>query len=489
MARFSPVLLLLFLVSPDLAAYKLIAPTPFSVINKNYIKLQVLAEAGDQPSDSVMFDIFYNAGKKLTISSDASLSYVQRLNDFNDGIFYVRARVYYNNTADTLSGVYDHSGIPVILDRHRAFNEETFTSFYLDHSEDLVKYLVEVSQYKMEGNNNNLTFSSCWNYDSIYFHVEVKDANVNYVNPQRWDFFQAKQYLNVLWNSDCIEIGLDLMHNRNEWKQADDYELLIDGRGNYVGNQWSITDSLYNNWGKNTRVKFTYTGTVNNNQDTDEGYHILVAIPWTEFGLKPVEGQSIGFDIQLYDKDADLDESFRSSLSGTNPESNDNTSEWTTLTLAPPQPFLVRNAKILVIVTILLVLPIAFLVRRRLTRKFISPAEIAAPEIKKGSYSQSTNTAIDYVTEHYHEPELSRQQIAEKAFITEKYLSSLFKKETGVNLVTYINKYRIDKSIDLLKTTRLTIAEIAFKIGYNSLQNFNKNFKSITGKTPSDFRK
>ncbi|MBE7179397.1 MAG: helix-turn-helix transcriptional regulator, partial [Mucilaginibacter polytrichastri] len=107
---------------------------------------------------------------------------------------------------------------------------------------------------------------------------------------------------------------------------------------------------------------------------------------------------------------------------------------------------------------------------------------------KEPVYSESVSKAIRYISSNYQRHDLSRQDIAAHVFLSEKYLSSLFARETGTHLIAYINQYRIQKAIDLLKQTRLPVSEIAFKVGYSSVQNFNKNFKSVTATSPSHYR-
>ncbi|RYU91233.1 helix-turn-helix domain-containing protein [Mucilaginibacter terrigena] len=468
-------LFLLVCLAVTANAYKIIAPEPFSIAAKNYIKLQVLADKGDTAPDSVVFEVLYNSGNLLRRKSDASLSMVITLNDFNDGVFYVKARVYHNGKCDILSSKFDEAGVPVILDRHSAYNETTYQSAY--------KAAKQPQQYSYTCNNNKLKFNSRWDVDSLYFDFEVQDANLNYVKPGYISLFQTKKYLRTLWDSDCIEIGLDMQHDRSVWKKEDDYELLVDVTGNYSGNRWDAGRNFFKNWGRHTRVKVKQQGTLNNNQDIDKGYTISIAIPWAELNYKPVANTTIGFDIQLYDKDAQLDEAFRTSLSGTNPESNDNTSEWTSLTLARES----SNAKFYLLGIIPLLALLWMITRKR--KDPAVPIPMAEEAINHPpAYSESIRKAIDLIHAHYHDPHLSRQQIAGQVFISEKYLSSLFNKETGVHLIHYINKYRVDKAIELLQHTRLSVSEIAFKVGYNSLQNFNKNFKAISGKAPSNYR-
>ncbi|WP_158557136.1 helix-turn-helix domain-containing protein [Mucilaginibacter conchicola] len=455
------------------AAYKIIAPEPFSIAAKNYIKLQVLADKHDAAPDSVVFEVLYNSGNVLRRRSDASLSMVITLNDFNDGIFYVKAKVYHGGKCEVLSSKYDESGVPVLLDRHSAYNETTFSSSFGK---------TKPRRYTYTANNNRLNFTSRWDSDSLYFDFDIKDANLNYVQPGYISLFQTKSYLRTLWDSDCIEIGLDMNHDRSEWKHEDDYELLIDVAGKYIGNRWDAQKNFFTNWGKQTRVKVTPRGTLNNNEDTDEGYSISVAIPWAELNYKPHPNQTIGFDIQLYDKDAKLDEAFRTSLSGTNPESNDNTSEWTNLILYKES----NNARMYWLI-LAVVSGVSLIVYRRKRNNKLAGATAQTPTVEP-KYSEITRKAMAFIQQHYHDPELSRQQIAAQVFITEKYLSSLFNKETGMHLIYYINKCRVDKAVELLQSTRLSVSEIAFKVGYSSLQNFNKNFKAVTSKAPSAYR-
>jgi AraC-like DNA-binding protein len=459
-------------------AYRIITPEPFNIARKNYLKLQLLAEKGDAAPDSVFFDILYNSGLTIKTKTNASLSMVITLNEFNDGVFYVQARVYHQNKCDTLGSKYDPAGIPVILDRRIAFNETIFQSNHLEKRNDLQD---DRLPYVFNCNNNKLSFSSFWDEDSLYLHFIIKDANLNYVKPGYIDLFQAKNYLNTLWNSDCIEIGFDMQHDRSEWKGINDYELLVDVKGNYAGNRWDAEKNFFTHWGENTRISVEKQGTLNNNEDMDEGYTISIAVPWTDLGYVPKADGSIGFDIQLYDKDALLDDAFRTSISGTNPESNDNTSEWTSLVFIKGSTGLIYYllAGGLVLVTGY------FIFKKGKVVPKATGIPLHSPDLP---YSDSIQKAISFIAVHYQHQDLSRQQIAEHVFLSEKYVSSLFMRETGKHLVAYINNYRIEKAIQLLKETRLSVSEIAFKVGYGSLQNFNKNFKAITQKSPSEFR-
>lgn len=69
------------------------------------------------------------------------------------------------------------------------------------------------------------------------------------------------------------------------------------------------------------------------------------------------------------------------------------------------------------------------------------------------------------------------------------YLSKIFKSTYNVTLSDYLNSYRIKQSCELLKTTNLTLENIAAKVGYNNTQSYQRFFKKYKGITPTEFRK
>ena len=84
--------------------------------------------------------------------------------------------------------------------------------------------------------------------------------------------------------------------------------------------------------------------------------------------------------------------------------------------------------------------------------------------------------------------ELSLSYLAEMLYMHPKYLSVLFKKETGQNLSEYVTKSRIEKAKQLLQETNLKIMEIADLCGFHNTRYFMTVFKQQTGQTPTAFR-
>lgn len=80
------------------------------------------------------------------------------------------------------------------------------------------------------------------------------------------------------------------------------------------------------------------------------------------------------------------------------------------------------------------------------------------------------------------------QEVAEQLGVSQRYLSDLLKSLTGMNTQQYLQAKMIEKSKELLSTGRLTVAEVAFQLGFDYPQSFNKFFKKKTGFSPMDFR-
>lgn len=94
---------------------------------------------------------------------------------------------------------------------------------------------------------------------------------------------------------------------------------------------------------------------------------------------------------------------------------------------------------------------------------------------------------FNYINEHYLE-NICIRDISRKFNVNANYLSHLFKKEEGMAFTEYITDLRINYACTLLKTTRMPVAEVAEKTGFNDYYYFTRVFKKITGKTPTAFR-
>jgi AraC-like DNA-binding protein len=78
--------------------------------------------------------------------------------------------------------------------------------------------------------------------------------------------------------------------------------------------------------------------------------------------------------------------------------------------------------------------------------------------------------------------------LAEQVHLSPSYLSDLLKKETGKNTQDHIHYYLIEEAKNSLLSTNKSVGEIAYSLGFEYPQYFNKLFKQKTGKTPIEFR-
>lgn len=85
--------------------------------------------------------------------------------------------------------------------------------------------------------------------------------------------------------------------------------------------------------------------------------------------------------------------------------------------------------------------------------------------------------------------ELSLHSLASQQGISDGYLSTVFKKETGKTVSEYIREKRIKYAMHLLDTTHLQVQTIALHCGIMDMQYFSKVFKKQVGKTPKEYRK
>lgn len=116
--------------------------------------------------------------------------------------------------------------------------------------------------------------------------------------------------------------------------------------------------------------------------------------------------------------------------------------------------------------------------------------EIEGTETEKTFQRYKSMIALskDYIDAHYAQ-NLSLKEISDYVGYSQSHFCYLFKAITGKTAVEYINSVRVQKAINLLKNTKLSVLDISLEVGFNTISNFNKTFKLITGLTPRDYRK
>ncbi|HEY5586635.1 MAG TPA: helix-turn-helix domain-containing protein [Ruminiclostridium sp.] len=95
---------------------------------------------------------------------------------------------------------------------------------------------------------------------------------------------------------------------------------------------------------------------------------------------------------------------------------------------------------------------------------------------------------VDYINTNFAEYDLNVSMLAEKFNVTIQHLSSAFKIQVGENMLTYIHKVRIEKAKELLRTTNMTIDNIAKAVGCGNYLSLVRSFKKYEGVTPGIYR-
>lgn len=93
----------------------------------------------------------------------------------------------------------------------------------------------------------------------------------------------------------------------------------------------------------------------------------------------------------------------------------------------------------------------------------------------------------EYIEKNYSE-DISLNNISSHIGLTPSYFSTFFKEHFNKSFVDYLNRIRIDKAKEMLITTQLTITEIGFKVGFNTIQNFMRVFKKYESISPGKYR-
>ena len=99
--------------------------------------------------------------------------------------------------------------------------------------------------------------------------------------------------------------------------------------------------------------------------------------------------------------------------------------------------------------------------------------QLLIERVNKAGEDKNENIS-DYIAQHLH--------------LDYPYLSSLFSSVEGITIEKYHIAQKIEKAKELLVYDELNLSEIAFQLGYSSVQHLSNQFKKVTGLTPSHFK-
>jgi len=105
-----------------------------------------------------------------------------------------------------------------------------------------------------------------------------------------------------------------------------------------------------------------------------------------------------------------------------------------------------------------------------------------------GQDHQRINKIYNFV-ENKFQKTIQLEQVAKEVNMTIPAFCRYFKKLTGRTFTQFVNEYRIAHSSRLLSEDHISISEVCYESGFNNFSHFNKQFKLITGKSPTAYRK
>lgn len=95
---------------------------------------------------------------------------------------------------------------------------------------------------------------------------------------------------------------------------------------------------------------------------------------------------------------------------------------------------------------------------------------------------------INYVNDNYDQV-ITLDFIAEFAHMSKSNFCHVFRQRTGETFLQYLNKFRLSKAHQMLVETDYSLSEIACKTGFTSTAHMTRIFRSVHGKSPSEFKK
>ena len=143
--------------------------------------------------------------------------------------------------------------------------------------------------------DNRMSVAGCWDRDSLYFALEVRDGNLQ--------AFQTEKDHPRLFLDDMVEVLLDTQTDRAGTWQDDDLVYHINILGAKKDDKGLKNGVSNAEWDGNARYTVVLHGTVNDAADEDRGYRIELAIPWSEIGRTPAEGMRMGVNFANGDND------------------------------------------------------------------------------------------------------------------------------------------------------------------------------------------
>ena len=130
-------------------------------------------------------------------------------------------------------------------------------------------------------------------------------------------------------------------------------------------------------------------------------------------------------------------------------------------------------------------------VRSLCTALLIGMLRVYSQEDKKDvrdPHMSVISPALDYIHENYM-LDFPQEVLSSLCHLSPTHFRRLFREQIGTSPLSFLHQTRILKSCTLLRSSALSVTEIADRVGYNSLSSYNRHFSQALGSTPREWRK
>lgn len=119
---------------------------------------------------------------------------------------------------------------------------------------------------------------------------------------------------------------------------------------------------------------------------------------------------------------------------------------------------------------------------------FLRPLADTVDRESSNRHKVIAEKVTDYIHEHYGDPNLYVQSIADTLLLSAPYLGRIYHQQSGQSIPDSISRFRVEKACTLLSETDEPIEAVASHVGFSSKTYFHRVFKKLVGTTPNTYR-
>lgn len=113
---------------------------------------------------------------------------------------------------------------------------------------------------------------------------------------------------------------------------------------------------------------------------------------------------------------------------------------------------------------------------------------IISKNLIENKFNLYVKQSIDFIHKNYSK-DIKIDDVCDFLSINKSYFCSIFKKDTGYTFTNFLNRVRIEKSKEFLRSNDMSILDISLSVGFNNHNYYTSLFKKINNVTPIDYKK